>query len=91
MYYPYGGEFLYFLEMHAEIFFKDFIYSFMRDRERERHRHRQREKQDTHREPHTVPYPGFPGSHPGPKARQTAEPPGPPHAEMFRAQVLGYL
>ena len=33
------------------IFFKDFIYLFMRDTERERQRHRQREKQAPHRDP----------------------------------------
>ena len=54
------------------VFFKDFIYLFMRDtereREREKQRHRQRKNQAPCREPHTGLDPGSPGSHPGPKA-----------------------
>ena len=47
------------------IFFKDFIYLFMRHTERERQRHRQREKQAPHRKPDMGLDPGSPGSHPG--------------------------
>ena len=51
------------------IFFKDFIYLFMRDREREKERERgrdrQREKQAPCREPNTGLDPRSPGSHPG--------------------------
>ena len=52
------------------IFFKDFIYLFMRDpeRERERQSHRQREMQAPCREPDVGFDPGTPGSRPGPKA-----------------------
>ena len=49
------------------IFFKDFIYLFMRDTER-RQRHRQREKQSPCREPDVGLDPGALGSHPEPKA-----------------------
>ena len=53
-------------------FFKDFIYTFMRDtqreRERKRQRHRQREKQAPCREPDTGLNPGTPGSGPEPNA-----------------------
>ena len=56
--------------MNRYIFFKDFIYLFMRDTERERRRHRQRERerQAPCREPNVEPDPGSPGSHPGLKA-----------------------
>ena len=52
------------------IFFKDFIYLFMRDTEgeRERRRHRQREKQAPCREPDVGLDPGSPGSCPELKA-----------------------
>ena len=58
------------------IFFKDFIYLFMRhthtntvrERERERQRHRQREKQAPCREPDVGLDPRTSGSHSGPKA-----------------------
>ena len=49
------------------VFFKDFIYSFMRDTG-QRQRHRQREKQAPCREPNVGLDPGTPGSHPGLKA-----------------------
>ena len=39
------------------IFFKDFIYLFMRDTETERQRHRQREKQASRRETNVGPEP----------------------------------
>ena len=48
------------------LFFKDFIYLFMR--ERERGRDRQREKQAPCREPDAGLDPRSPGSHPGLKA-----------------------
>ena len=49
------------------LFFKDFVYLFMRDTERvrERQRHRQREKQAPSREPDMGPDPGSLGSCPG--------------------------
>ena len=88
------------------IFFKDFIYSFMRDTEREgeRQRHRQRENQAPCREPHVGLDPGTPGSHPGPKAdTQPLSHPGvpvPSHLNwdflvlqgkvQLRGQVLGH-
>ena len=50
------------------LFFRDFIYLFMRDTEKERQRHRQREKQAPCREPYMGLDPRTPGSHPGPKA-----------------------
>ena len=50
------------------LFFKDFIYLFMRDTEKEMHRHRQREKQPPHRAANVGLDPGSPGSCPGPKA-----------------------
>ena len=50
------------------LFFKDFIYLFMRDTERERQRHRQREKQAPHKEPDVGLDPRTLGSRPGPKA-----------------------
>ena len=43
------------------IFFKDFIYLFMRDTERERQKQRQREKQAPHREPDVGLDPRTPG------------------------------
>ena len=48
------------------LFFKDFIYFFMRDRERQRHR--QWEKQAPCREPDAGLDPETPGSRPEPKA-----------------------
>ena len=48
------------------LFFKDFIYLFMRDRQRQRHR--QREKQAPRREPDLGLHPRSPASHPGLKA-----------------------
>ena len=50
------------------LFFKDFIYLFMRDTERERQRHRQREKQAPRREPDVRLDPGTPEPYPGPNA-----------------------
>ena len=57
--------------LSPNIFFKDFIYLFMRDTKRERerereigHRHRQREKQSPCREPDAGLDPRSPGSHP---------------------------
>ena len=52
------------------IFFKDFIYLFMRihREEREKQRHRQREKQAPCKKPDVRLDPGSPGSGPGPKA-----------------------
>ena len=54
------------------IFFKDFIYLFMRDMgggvEREWQRHKQREKQASFKEPNVGLDPGTPGSRPEPKA-----------------------
>ena len=52
------------------IFFKDFIYLFMRDTEgeRERQRHMQREKQTPYREPDVALNPGISGSRTEPKA-----------------------
>ena len=49
---------------NLRVFFKDFIYLFMRDRERERERqrHRQREKQAVCREPNAGLNPGTLGS-----------------------------
>ena len=38
------------MSLAMDLFFKDFIYLFIRDTERERQRHRQREKQDSCRE-----------------------------------------
>ena len=52
--------------IHAFLFFKDFIYLFMRDTERRRHR--QREKQATRREPNVGLHPRTPESCPKPKA-----------------------
>ena len=49
------------------IFYKDFIYLFMRDTERERQRHRQREKQAPCRKPDVGLDPRTPGSPPEPK------------------------
>ena len=49
------------------LFFKDFVYLFIRqtERERERKRDRQREKQAPCREPDVGLHPGTPGSRPG--------------------------
>ena len=68
------------------IFFKDFIYLFMRDtkreRERERQRHRQK-KQTPCRETDVGLDPGSPGSGPGPKAALNHKPPGLPYISDF--------
>ena len=58
------------LSLRITLFFKDFIYLFMRihREERERQRHRQREKQAPCREPDVGLDPGFPGLCPGQKA-----------------------
>ena len=50
--------------LHPLLFFKDFIYLFLRDRERERQRYRQREKQTPCREPDVGLDPWTPGSCP---------------------------
>ena len=50
----------------CDIFFKEFIYSLMRDIERQRHR--QREKLAPYREPDVGLDPRTPGSHTEPKA-----------------------
>ena len=54
--------------MYLFIYFKDFIYLFMRDIYRERQTHRQREKQTPCREPDVGLDPGSLGSGPGLKA-----------------------
>ena len=46
---PQGGMVRLYSNETFHIFFKDFIYLFMRERERKRQRHRQREKQVLHR------------------------------------------
>ena len=67
------------------IFFKDFIYLFMRERERERERqrYRQREKRAPCREPDMGLDPGSPGSGPGPKAG-TKPPSHPGCSKIFK-------
>lgn len=65
-------------------FFKDFIYSFMRDTERETETHRQREKQGPCREPDVGPDPSAPGSRPESKAdTQPLSHPGIPSKDSF--------
>ena len=64
------------------IFFKDFIYLFMRDTERQRRR--QRDRQASCREPDTGLDPGTPGSYPEPKACSTAEPPRRSNIDLFK-------
>ena len=62
--------FIFFRWKLSFLFFKDFIYLFMREREREREtqRPRQREQQAPCREPDMGLDPESPGSHPGLKA-----------------------
>ena len=64
------------------LFFKDFIYLFMRNREGQRHK--QREKQAPCREPNVALDPRTPESRPEPKADgSTTEPPSCPCSFIF--------
>ena len=74
-----------------DIFFKDFIYSFMRDTERKQRQRQREEKQAPHREPDAGLDPRTPGSCPGPKAdAQLLSHPGVPkrHFKMKRGLVV---
>ena len=63
----------------GSLFFKDFIYLFMRNTQREKQRHRQREKQVPRRESDAGLGPGTLGSGPEPKAEvQPLSDPGVP-------------
>ena len=71
------------------IFFKDFIYLFMRDTEGERQRHRQRKKQAPCREPDVGLDPGTPGSRRRPKAgAKPLNHPGIPKSIKFFLKIL---
>ena len=67
------------------LFFKDFIYLFMRNTERERQRHRQREKQASCREPDAELDSRTPGSQPEPKVdAQSLSHPGISYRQLLR-------
>ena len=67
-----------------DIFFKDFIYSFMRDTERKQRQRQREEKQAPHREPDAGLDPRTPGSCPGPKAdAQLLSHPGVPRRRVL--------
>ena len=79
--------------MYYGLFFKDFIYLFIRDierkRQRHRQRHRQREKQAPCREPDVGLDPGSLGS--GPESMAGAKPLSHPGCPMSRIFIGHYL
>ena len=71
------------------LFFKGFMYVFMRDTHRERQRHRQREKQAPWREPNVGLNLRTPGSCPEPKAdAQPLSHPGIPLFALFKSKAV---
>ena len=72
------------------IYFKDFIYFFMRDTEKRRQRHRQREKQAPCRETDVGLDPASPGSGPGPKVALNHWPTWAPPKKFVLKPILHY-